>query len=141
MNGNNGHAKPARRAISKRELPSWAPQKPEILVNIVDDIAMRRPSAPFTYYPILPASYAAGYRCITYGMFANIVNGLAHWIVSEFGPGRNHEALGYVGGNDVRYNAFIFACVKAGYQVSYRTMKCKASTDVRLPGLLHVPPQ
>ena len=104
--------------LLKKELPPWGPRSFDVLVNVIDEIAAKRPSSSFAYYPVLPASYTAGYRCITYGNLANIVNGLAWWIINNFGPAKNFETIAYVGPNDVRYNAFTLAAVKAGYKVS-----------------------
>ncbi|KAH0591763.1 hypothetical protein MHUMG1_10495 [Metarhizium humberi] len=58
---------------------------------------------------------------ITYAQLANIVNGLAWWLVKELnGSGYNkpeRETLTYIGPNDVRYSALVLAAVKAGFVV------------------------
>lgn len=57
---------------------------------------------------------------ISYGELANIVNGLAMWLVKELGPaeqGLENNVLTYVGPNDVRYSALVLAAIKAGYVV------------------------
>ena len=104
--------------LSRKEIPATLPKRADVLVNIVDDIAAVKPSTPFAYYPVLPASYSAGYRVVTYGIFANVVNGLAWWLQKTFGAAQNFETIAYIGPNDVRYNAFALAAVKAGYKVS-----------------------
>ncbi|KAK8043526.1 NRPS-like protein biosynthetic cluster [Apiospora rasikravindrae] len=89
-----------------------------LLPHMVDQIASTDPDAAYGTWPVVPASYEAGYRTITYSQLANMVNGLVWWLVESLGgPGRRSEALAYVGPNDVRIPALGFATVKAGYSL------------------------
>ncbi|KAK8075277.1 hypothetical protein PG997_009940 [Apiospora hydei] len=84
----------------------------------VDHIASVDPDAVYGMWPVVPASYEAGFRTITYAQLANMVNGLAWWLIESLGgPGRDSEALAYVGPNDVRIPALGFATTKAGYSL------------------------
>ena len=128
------------RVLTVRDLPRWASAEPEILVNVVDRLAKVRPSAPYIYYPVNPTSYVAGYRCVTWGIFANIINGLAHWIEEEFGPaGTDFPTLAYVGGNDVRYNGLILAANKVGYKVETAKTLAAQTTGLTFADVLHFP--
>jgi acyl-CoA synthetase (AMP-forming)/AMP-acid ligase II len=84
---------------------------------IVDRLAGDRPDAAFGVWP-----KDSGFDTITYAQLANVVNGLAWWLVDQLGPGKlegeNREILTYVGPNDLRYTAVLLAAVKAGYGVS-----------------------
>ncbi|KAL7625378.1 hypothetical protein AAE478_004595 [Parahypoxylon ruwenzoriense] len=86
-----------------------------LLPHIVDRLARERPDATYGLWPIAPASYEAGFRTISYADLANVVNGLAWWLVDKLGPGHENEVLTYVGPNDVRLTALVLAAVKAGY--------------------------
>ncbi|KAI1777957.1 putative NRPS-like enzyme [Hypoxylon cercidicola] len=94
----------------------------ELLPHIVDRLArdkpdatcMRQPLDIYGLWPVAPASYEAGFRKVTYAQLANIINGLAWWLVDQLGTGQG-EALTYVGPNDVRLTAFVIAAIKAGY--------------------------
>lgn len=90
----------------------------DLLPHIVDRLARETPDAPYGLWPVAPASYEAGFRTITYGQLANVVNGLAWLLIEQLGPGRDSEVLTYVGPNDVRLTALVLAAVKAGYVVS-----------------------
>lgn len=68
-------------------------------------------------WPVAPASYEAGFRTITYAKLANVINGLAWFLVEQLGPGKDNEVLTYVGPNDVRLAALVLAAIKAGYAV------------------------
>ncbi|KAI1379850.1 putative NRPS-like enzyme [Hypoxylon crocopeplum] len=80
----------------------------DLLPHIVDRLA-------HGLWPVAPASYEAGFRKVTYAHLANIVNGLAWWLVDQLGTGQKGEALTYVGPNDVRLTAFVIAAIKSGY--------------------------
>ena len=85
--------------------------------HIVDRLARETPDGVYGMWPVAAASYHAGFRTITYAQFANVINGLAQWLVEQLGPGRDNEFITYVGPNDVRLIALILAAVKAGYTV------------------------
>lgn len=88
--------------------------------HIVDRLAKEQPEEIYGLWPVAADSYDAGFHAITYGQLANIVNGLAWWIVDQVGRGAAQEGdvLTYIGLNDVRLTAMILASVKAGYTVS-----------------------
>ncbi|KAI0147409.1 putative NRPS-like enzyme [Xylariaceae sp. FL1272] len=87
----------------------------DLLPHIVDRLARERPDGIYGLWPVAPDSYAAGFRTITYAQLANVVNGLAWWLVEHLGPGQRNEVLAYVGPNDVRLVALALAALKAGY--------------------------
>lgn len=88
--------------------------------HIVDRLAKEQPEEIYGLWPVDSDSYDAGFHAITYGQLANIINGLASWIVEQLGPGAAGEGdvLTYIGLSDVRLTAMILASVKAGYTVS-----------------------
>ncbi|KAI1641467.1 putative NRPS-like enzyme [Biscogniauxia mediterranea] len=87
----------------------------DLLPHMVDRLARETPDAVYGLWPVAPASYDAGFRTITYAQLANVINGLAWWLVERLGPGQNQEVLTYVGPNDVRLAALVVASIKAGY--------------------------
>lgn len=89
----------------------------DLVPNIVDRRARDHPDMLYAEYPVSTLSYDQGYRRITYGDFANAINGLASWLQENLGPGQDFEALAYIGPNDLRYPALILAAAKAGYTV------------------------
>lgn len=71
----------------------------EILPRVVDRLGHIRPDA-------VSGEWITGSNvvAIRYSQLANIVNGLALWLVKELGPGRHGpdpDVLTYVGPNDV----------------------------------------
>ncbi|KAK9779538.1 putative Carrier domain-containing protein [Seiridium cardinale] len=86
-----------------------------LLPHMVDRLASDEPDSIFGMWPIASASYDAGYQSVTYAELANMVNGLAQWLVDNLGPGQHGEPLAYVGPNDARIPALLLAAIKAGY--------------------------
>ncbi|KAI1826125.1 putative NRPS-like enzyme [Xylaria intraflava] len=95
----------SRRSWRERSIP-----------QVVDQLASENPDAVYGIWPVQPDSYSAGVRTITYGQLANIVNGLAWWLVKQLGPSQK-EVLTYVGPNDVRFTALTLAAFKTGYAI------------------------
>ncbi|KAJ5113756.1 acetyl-CoA synthetase-like protein [Penicillium angulare] len=97
--------------------PKPALSKKQLMPHIVDGMARARPQAVYAEYPTNPDSYADGFSKLTYGAFANVINGLAWWIEDNLGPGNDFETLVYFGPNDFRQNALVLAASKAGYKL------------------------
>ncbi|KAI1445617.1 putative NRPS-like enzyme [Annulohypoxylon stygium] len=88
-----------------------------LLPHIVDRLARETPDADYGLWPVAPDSYDFGFRKVTYAQLANVVNGLAWWLIEQLGPGKDHKVLTYVGPNDVRLTALVLAAIKAGYVI------------------------
>ncbi|KAJ5726313.1 NRPS-like enzyme [Penicillium malachiteum] len=95
-------------------IPDLDPRN-QLLPNLIDRYALIKPDAIYAEYPVNPTSYDKGYRKITYKNFANAINGIAHWLTEQLGPGDGKGVLAYTGGNDLRYPALVLGAVKAGY--------------------------
>ncbi|KAI1878244.1 uncharacterized protein JN550_000426 [Neoarthrinium moseri] len=135
--------KTSRMAMSSMTLPpepvNVTGRQRDLLPTMVDQLACDSPDVVYGLWPIMPTSYEAGFRAVTYRQLANVVNGLAWWLVENLGPGQAGEALAYVGPNDVRLSALLLAAVKAGYtlflasprnspaahQALFDSLKCK----------------
>ncbi|KAL4734941.1 hypothetical protein BDV11DRAFT_174302 [Aspergillus similis] len=85
-----------------------------LLPRLVDYFAIKKPHVIYAEYPKSATSYEDGFYQVTFRGFANVVNGLAWWLVETLGPG-NGEILPYIGPNDLRYPALVLATVKARY--------------------------
>lgn len=89
----------------------------DLLPHVVDRLASERPHAVFGEWVS-----GSNVTSITYAELANIIDGLSNWLVKELGApgyyGLNPEVLTYIGPNDVRYAALLFAAIKTGYVVS-----------------------
>ncbi|KAI1812806.1 putative NRPS-like enzyme [Poronia punctata] len=88
--------------------------KDDLIPHVVDRLARERPDARY-------AEWVTGDSVVvvTYSQLANMINGLAWWIVRQLGGpgsfGSGAEVLTYVGPNDARYGALVLAAIKAGY--------------------------
>ncbi|KAI0473627.1 putative NRPS-like enzyme [Xylariaceae sp. FL0804] len=89
----------------------------ELVPHMVDRLARERPDATYGLWPVAPASYNEGFRSVSYAQFANAINGLAHWLVQQLGPGNGKQVLTYIGPNDLRYIGIMLAGMKTGYGV------------------------
>lgn len=101
-------------ATEHEQVAQW---QDALLPHVVDRLALERPEDPYAEW-VTEASVVK----VNYAQLANIVNGLAWWIVDQLGgPGSygfpHPDVLTYVGPNDVRYSALVLAAVKAGYVV------------------------
>jgi hypothetical protein len=92
-------------------------RKPQLLVNILDGMARTRPQALYAEFPVSATTYADGFFKVNYAAFANVVNGMAWWLETNLGRGKNFETLAYIGPHDIRYNALLLAAVKTRYKV------------------------
>ncbi len=99
------------------DVPVSLHRRKQLLPNIIDGMANTRPWALYAETPRSLTTYDAGYRKITYGAFANAINGVAWLLEKRLGRGKTHETLVYVGPNDLGYIVMILGAVKAGYKV------------------------
>ncbi|ROV92215.1 hypothetical protein VMCG_09323 [Cytospora schulzeri] len=88
----------------------------DLLPHVVDRLARERPHTEYAEW-VTGSSVVA----VNYAQLANIVNGLAWWLVEQLGGpgpyGPHADVLTYVGPNDVRYSALVLAAIKTGYVV------------------------
>jgi hypothetical protein len=61
-------------------------QNASLFPQMVDRLADSSPDTVYGQWAMILTSYEAGYLTITYAQLANIVNGLAWWLVEEIGP-------------------------------------------------------
>ncbi|KAI0020288.1 putative NRPS-like enzyme [Xylariomycetidae sp. FL0641] len=104
----------------------------DLLPHMVDRLARKRPDATYGLWPKSPSSYSEGYRTINYAQLANVVNGLAWWLVNHLGPGQNREVLTYIGPNDIRFTSIVIAGMKAGYPLFFTSPRNSPVAHVAL---------
>ena len=87
----------------------------QLMPVLIDQTAKEEPELPF-----ISLANEKGYTTITFGQYANAINGLAWWLERNIGKGDLGEALAYLGtgGGDVYYAILLIAAHKAGYYVS-----------------------
>jgi len=93
------------------------PHVKTLLNHIVDHVAAKKPQALYAEFPVSALTYEEGFRKVTYGDFANAINGIAWWLHENLGPGGNLETLAFIGPNNLLYPSLILGAVKAGYKV------------------------
>ena len=86
----------------------------KLLPNLIDELPSSNPNAVYAEYP---ADYVAGFIALSYAQLANAINGTAHWLTENLGPGENCETLAYLGAGDARYVFMFVGAIKAGYKV------------------------
>ncbi|PGH06213.1 hypothetical protein AJ79_06601 [Helicocarpus griseus UAMH5409] len=80
----------------------------------VDRIKETNPAQLFCIHPV-SSDISQGWRKITMKQLSCAMDYLATWIDKNVAPGSKNETLAYMGANDIRYAAFILACMKAGH--------------------------
>ncbi|KAJ5731173.1 NRPS-like enzyme [Penicillium malachiteum] len=84
-----------------------------LLTQTFDSQASRSPSSLFCIQGSNDGK--SDWHQITVQEFANAVNRLAWWIDQKTNGERKQQVLAYIGTNDLRYGAFILACMKTGH--------------------------
>ena len=87
----------------------------QLMPVVIDQIAREEPDAAF-----ISLTNETGYTTISFGQYANAINGVAWWLEHNIGKGDLGEALAYMGtgGGDIYYAILLVAAHKAGYYVS-----------------------
>ncbi|KAJ5660931.1 NRPS-like enzyme [Penicillium longicatenatum] len=85
-----------------------------LLTQILDDLAQKSPSSLYCIHPTSQAS-DNDWCHISVQQFAQAVDRLAWWIDHKLGGQKEQQVLAYIGTNDLRYGAFILACMKLGH--------------------------
>ena len=87
------------------------------LLRITDDIALSDPERLYCVQTISP-DVSQGWKDITFSGLVAAANRMALWIEENVAPSTKPETLAYVATNDVRYVAFIIACMRLRHTVS-----------------------
>ncbi|KAI0130546.1 hypothetical protein BJ170DRAFT_317857 [Xylariales sp. AK1849] len=90
-----------------------------LLPVIIDEVAHKEPSRVWASLPIDDYDLSQGFEDITYAVFANGINKLAHCIVAAFGPSKTFETIIYLGIPDIRYYMLLYAVCKTGHKVLF----------------------
>lgn len=86
--------------------------------HVIDHLGQHNPDGVVCTMPRNLSTLADGFRDLTFGDLARIVNYTAWWIETAYGRSDKQDTITFIGANDVRYLAVIMACNKTGYKVS-----------------------
>ncbi|KAI7968613.1 hypothetical protein EIK77_006632 [Talaromyces pinophilus] len=91
-----------------------------IFVKLIDDIALNDPHRTLLSIPH-SANPKDGWQDLSFGVFANAVNRLSHWIADQVGLAQEgtFPTVAYIGPNDVRYLIVLTATIKTGYKAFF----------------------
>jgi acyl-CoA synthetase (AMP-forming)/AMP-acid ligase II len=87
------------------------------LLRITDDIAVSDPDRLYCVQSI-SLDVSQGWKDITFSGLVAAANRMAQWIEQNVAPSGTSETLAYVAINDVRYVAFVLACMRLRHTVS-----------------------
>jgi hypothetical protein len=88
-----------------------------LVVHVVDELASKTPERVWATVTKSHSDIENGFQNITFKQLANAVN-YASWEISKMhGRSNNFQVIAYLGVSDVRYAIYMFAAIKAGYQV------------------------
>ncbi|RYC56144.1 hypothetical protein CHU98_g10065 [Xylaria longipes] len=85
----------------------------DLLPHVVDRLASETPDDIYGLWPVGCASYKTRFREVNYAQLANIVNGLAWWIVDQLDTSDGEQVLTYIGPNDLPDVALLVPSVVA----------------------------
>ncbi|CAG8935291.1 unnamed protein product [Penicillium salamii] len=84
-----------------------------VLTQLLDEQAQETPERVYCVHPVSQDS-DQGWHHITVKQMSEAVDRLSWWIESKL-PAGEPQVLAYIGTNDLRYAAFILACMKTGH--------------------------
>jgi acyl-coenzyme A synthetase/AMP-(fatty) acid ligase len=110
----------------------------QLLPQLVDEISEQEPDRLFCIHPVFQDSIDT-WRHITFKDLSNAINRVAWWIDSKLSGNDKEEqqVLAYIGTNDIRYCAFVLACMKIGHVVSLMSNLCLIPGANSSEGLAH----
>lgn len=85
-------------------------------LRIVDSIAANNPDALYCIQPVT-SDISQGWVRVNFKALVNAINRTAIWIQENVTPSEEPVTIAYVGANDIRYTAFIFACMRLRHTV------------------------
>lgn len=107
-----------------------------LLTHVLDDLAQKSPTSLYCIHPTSQASDNEWCRISVY-QFSQAVDRLAWWISQKLGQRKEQQVLAYIGTNDLRYGAFMLACMKLGHAVRpYLVTAVYESSDLVFQALL-----
>ena len=83
---------------------------------LLDEVAKENPDLLYCIHPKFQNGHLTWHN-ISFQMLATAVDLLAWWLDEKL-SGNDQKILAYVGVNDLRYAAFMLACMKTGRAVS-----------------------
>lgn len=100
------------------KMGSITPQR--TVLRILDDIATKDPNQVYCVHPV-SSDIAQGWKTITFADLHSAINRLALWINEHVASPAEPQTLAYMGANDIRYIAFVFACMRLRHTVRSET--------------------
>lgn len=85
-------------------------------LRIVDSVAATDPGTLYCIQPV-SSDISEGWVNIDFEKLVNAINRTALWIQETVTSSTEPETIAYVGANDIRYTAFIFACMRLRHTV------------------------
>ncbi|PLB54101.1 acetyl-CoA synthetase-like protein [Aspergillus steynii IBT 23096] len=86
-----------------------------LLSQVVDELAVSDPEFVYCIHPVSSLTVNDGWRKITFKDLATAVDRVAWWLDRQLGSKGGQQVLAYIGSNDLRYAAFVLACMKHGH--------------------------
>lgn len=86
------------------------------LLELVDQIAREDPDRLYCIHPV-SSDISQGWKRITFLDVLNASSRMAHWIQNNVASSDHPEVLAYCAANDIRYVAFVLACMRLNHIV------------------------
>jgi acyl-CoA synthetase (AMP-forming)/AMP-acid ligase II len=87
------------------------------VLQSLDKIVAEQPDSLYCIQPF-SSDLSDGWKDITFKELANAIQNMALWIQNKVPSSNEPLTLAYLGYNDIRYAAFVFACMKLQHTVS-----------------------
>lgn len=90
------------------------------VLRLLDAIHAQYPTALYCVHPV-SSEVSDGWTDISIADVVAATNRLAEWIHMNVASADAPQTIAYMGANDVRYCAFVFACMRLRHTVSARS--------------------
>lgn len=91
-------------------------QQNSTVLRLLDTIHAQDPTALYCLHPV-SSEVSDGWVDITIADLVSATNRFASWIHENVASADEPQALAYMGANDIRYCAFVFACMRLRHTV------------------------
>lgn len=94
------------------------------VLQALDAIVAEDPGRLYCIQPV-SSDISEGWREISFADLEGAINHTALWIQEKVLSSNKPEILAYMGANDIRYAAFVFACMRLRLTVGILDVRCQ----------------
>jgi long-subunit acyl-CoA synthetase (AMP-forming) len=87
------------------------------VLQSLNKLVTEQPDCLYCIHPIT-SDISDGWKDVSFKDLANAIQNMALWIQTEVSSSNQPLTIAYIGCNDIRYAAFVFACMQLQHTVN-----------------------